>query len=496
MRVLPKSLAGRMIALLLLALIGAQAIGIMVFLDERQHFARTAAHQQVMARTIATVRLLNRTPPELGPRIAESVSGPGLRFWIADESAIEPSDPAARGHPLYRMFNMMLAGAGAGEALIRVESGGASGPLAWLIPDWVESRFGGGETDREQGNDDGGKDNRETGYGHMRDHMGQHGMPARWRRPLSLTIAVPLADGRWLNAETGSVSRPPAWAWSSLILLGAMATAITAIVIFSMRRVARPLRALAGAAESLGRGEAVTPLAEEGPEDVRRTTRAFNEMGARLQRYMDDRMRMLAAISHDLRTPITTLRLRAEFIDEPEVRDKMLETLAEMQHMTEAVLAFAREDAAREDTRPVELKALVESLCEDLADSGLNVTVIKADSVTYACRAVGLKRALANLIENAVAYGGAARVTLRDAGPDIRVTVDDDGPGIPEAQMEQAFEPFVRLESSRSRETGGAGLGLAIARSIAHGHEGDITLANRSEGGLRATMTLPKSKDR
>jgi signal transduction histidine kinase len=251
------------------------------------------------------------------------------------------------------------------------------------------------------------------------------------------------------------------------------------------------MAALAAAAERAGRGEAVAPLPEVGPLDIRQTTRAFNRMHDRLQRFVQDRTRMLAAMSHDLRTPITSLRLRAEFIEDEEIKAKVLETPEEMQRMTEATLAFAREEAAAEDTRTVDLAALVESVVADLADLGQEVAFAPADRLPYACRPLGIKRALRNLIENAVRYGKRARLRL-ERGPDsLRITIDDDGPGIAAADAERVFQPFVRLEESRSAATGGIGLGLSIARSIIRGHGGEIDLLNRAEGGLQAVVTLP-----
>ncbi|MDH3476380.1 MAG: ATP-binding protein [Rhodospirillales bacterium] len=270
-----------------------------------------------------------------------------------------------------------------------------------------------------------------------------------------------------------------------------MAAAILLIVIFLVRRMTRPLRALATAADNLGRGEEAPSLALSGPDEVRRTTRAFNAMRERIQRFVQDRTRMLAAISHDLRTPITTLRLRAEFIEDGETRDKIIETLDEMQRMTEAALAFARGEAAQEKTRQVDLAALVQSLCDDLAELGYDVVFSEAERTPYACRPLGLKRALRNLIENAATYGTRARVALRQTSAGLEVVVDDDGPGIPEEDLDRVFEPFFRLEESRSTETGGIGLGMAIARSIVRGHGGEITLKNRSGGGLRVLVTLP-----
>ena len=202
----------------------------------------------------------------------------------------------------------------------------------------------------------------------------------------------------------------PRWALPSLLSMGVMAIALSLIVIFTVRRITRPMAQLAAAAESLGRGEAVSPLAEQGPLDVRQTTRAFNQMHDRLQRFVQDRTRMLAAISHDLRTPITSLRLRAEFVEDEEERVKILETLDEMQRMTEATLAFAREEAAREDTRTVDLGALTESLCEDLTEMDLDVAFAGVNFRDVYERRVGLccrGRARCHVADDALSVGCA-----------------------------------------------------------------------------------------
>ena len=226
--------------------------------------------------------------------------------------------------------------------------------------------------------------------------------------------------------------------------------------------------------------------------ETRETVRAFNLMRARLDRYVRDRTAMLAAVSHDLRTPITSLRLHAEFVEDTETKAKIFAALDEMQRMTEDALAFIREDMRREETRTVDLHALLDSVAADLAELGHDIAVADSGRVLVACRPAALRRALRNLLENAADYGGraAARVERDDA--EIRVVVEDEGPGIPEDELERVFEPFVRLEASRSRDTGGSGLGLAISRSIVRGHGGDVRLANRVEGGLRATVALPE----
>jgi signal transduction histidine kinase len=199
---------------------------------------------------------------------------------------------------------------------------------------------------------------------------------------------------------------------------------------------------------------------------------------------------MLAALGHDLRTPITSLRLRAEFIEDEEVRDQILRTLEEMHEMAESTLSFAREEAAQEKARLVDANALISTICTDLADTGLDVTYTDPGRFAIRCRPVGMKRALRNIVENAVAYGQRARVSASSKNGEAVIVIDDDGPGIPDGEMEKVFKPFVRLEQSRNKDTGGVGLGLAIARSIVRSHGGDIVLQNRPGGGLRAIVSL------
>jgi signal transduction histidine kinase len=202
---------------------------------------------------------------------------------------------------------------------------------------------------------------------------------------------------------------------------------------------------------------------------------------------------MLAAISHDLRSPITSLRLQVEIMKDQEARGKMVETLEDMQRMTEATLAFARDEASTEVSRSVDLSALIDSLCQDLTDMGMEVKFESAKKTPYTCRPISLKRAIRNLIENAVSYGGRVGVKLRQDDTEFQIVIHDDGPGIPEEDFERVFQPFVRLEESRNKKTGGIGLGMAIARSIVRKHGGDISLANTQGSGLTVTIHLPES---
>jgi signal transduction histidine kinase len=200
---------------------------------------------------------------------------------------------------------------------------------------------------------------------------------------------------------------------------------------------------------------------------------------------------MLAALGHDLRSPLTAMRLRSELVDDDETRERLVATVEEMRRMVGLTLDFARGVAPREAAETLDLGALVREVAGDVAATVGPVEVEISTAVTLTARPTALERALRNIVENAVRYGGAARVRVAGDAAAATIVVDDDGPGIPDADLARVFEPFTRLEASRSRETGGVGLGLAIARTIVHAHGGEITLANRPEGGLRATLRLP-----
>ena len=283
--------------------------------------------------------------------------------------------------------------------------------------------------------------------------------------------------------------------WALATRIGAemliMALGTIVLAVWAARWLIRPLAAFGQAADRLGRDLHGAAIDEHGPIEIRQAARAFNEMQARLSRFVEDRTQMLAAISHDLRTPITRLRLRAEFVEDAAQRAKLLSDLDDMARMTDSVLAFARDEAGGEDPQPVDLTALIESLCNDAEDAGTPVTCAGALSAPVSGRPVALKRGFANLIDNAAKYGGGVAIRLRENGGDVAVEIDDDGPGIPDEEMEQVFAPFFRLDGSRGAVKG-SGLGLSVARSIFRGHGGDVALSNRPEGGLRATVTLPR----
>jgi signal transduction histidine kinase len=302
-----------------------------------------------------------------------------------------------------------------------------------------------------------------------------------------------LPDGQWLSFATTLPASGPAFSRQFLLSVAIMAAIILAVSIWAVRRVTAPLASLSSAAERLGNDLNAPPLAESGTIEMRQASHAFNTMQARLRGLIEHRTRMLAAISHDLRTPLTLLRLRAENVADAHERDKMLATIADMDEMIAATLQFARDEATAEQRRRTDLSALVASVVDDFADGGVPVTMEPAPQIVAECRPQALKRALTNLIDNAVKYGGGARAAIRLTPTAIEIVIDDDGPGIPEQELVRVFQPFYRVEASRNRETGGIGLGLAIALSVVEGQGGTLTLANRPEGGLRACIRLPKA---
>ena len=303
---------------------------------------------------------------------------------------------------------------------------------------------------------------------------------------------MPLPDGQWLSFTTAFPDTGPAFSRQFLASMAVMAIFIVGVSIWAVRRVTAPLASLAVAAERLGRDVTAPPLPETGTIETRQASRAFNDMQARLRSLIDNRTRLLAGISHDLRTPLTLLRLRAENVENQQERDKMLATIAEMDAMVGTTLEFARDETVNEARRPTDVTSLLQSVVDDMSDAGLPVTMAPTGPLVYQCKSVALKRALTNLFDNAIKYGKTARAAINASPGAIEITIDDEGPGIPEQELAHVFEPFYRVEASRNRDTGGVGLGLAIALSTIQAHGGELTLVNRSTGGLRASVKLPR----
>jgi len=295
-----------------------------------------------------------------------------------------------------------------------------------------------------------------------------------------LTIAVP-----WHRAERGVIAQLIA---QTLVLYGIVLLA----VLWIGRRIARPLRTLAAAAQGYRPGETAAPLEESGPNDVRAVIAAYNTLGTRVTAMLDEKDRMLGAIGHDLRTPLAALRVRIESVEDDDDRARMADTIDDMNRMLEDILSLARLGRSSEPASEVDLSALVDAVAEDFRDLGHEVVTRDAARLPVRLRPSLMRRAVRNLVENAVKYAGAAEVVVEPSATGASISVLDRGPGIPADRLERVFEPFIRLETSRNRDTGGIGLGLALARAIVEEGGGALRLANRDGGGLAATIVLPR----
>lgn len=463
-----RSLTVQFIALMLLALGISQGVGALVAWGERNTMLQHQVKSEFLSRAASVAQLLESTPSNVQGDVLAASGTNYSRFWVT------PAAPGGVSTWRREAFGELtkplpsFAALGSPEKLTPAPASGAliDAATAHTGANWTELTPTAWPLSRP------------AKFVHLDDAFG-------------MGLAVRLKDGSWLNTAFAKPAAAAFWTAPTMVTLGLTALLLSAIAAFLTRGITRPMRRMAEAAEAVGRGEQ-SMLPETGPDDVRQTAEAFNLMQARLQRFVDDRTRMLAAIGHDLRTPITSLRLRAEFVSDEETRDKMLGTIDELRSMTEAGLVFARAEAAVEEVRAVDVSALAESLCEDLAELGHDVAFAENGRVRLRCRPDSLRRAVRNLVENAIRYGRLARVSVVESAAAVEIVVEDEGPGVPEGAIEEVFAPFHRLETSRSRETGGIGLGLAIARTIARRHGGDVTLRNLPVG-LRATISLPKA---
>ena len=438
----PQSLAGRTALTLLLALMVVQGLGLMIHALDRIDLQRIAEARDIGVRAMSIYRAVASAPPgQRGAVLKELDPHGGLSVTLGDTPPHDPLDPAPPDV----------------QRLVRVAS--ALVP----VPPFL----------------------RPQGFIILGDPPRQ-----------ALHIAMHIPEGPWLHLV---IKVPPPRPWHSPTFLTAfllMTAAAAVLILWATRRLTAPVRTLAAAAEQLGRDVNAPPLAEDGPLEVATAAAAFNTMAARIRRFVQDRTFLLTAIGHDLRTPITRLKLRAEFMEDDEQRTKMLADLDELEAMVAATLAFGRDAAADEPVSPIDLPALLRTILDECADARPEVAdQLRLEGPAHLAiraRPVSLKRALANLIGNAVKYGGSATVAMRTPKTGlVCIEIEDDGPGIPPEEMERVFEPFHRVEVSRNRETGGTGLGLPIARNILRAHGGDVGLANRATGGLRIMVTLP-----
>jgi signal transduction histidine kinase len=460
MHLLPRSLFGRLTLVLLTGLSATVLLSAGVHLRERGRVVYEAIHGDLIERTVGVVQLLDALAPTERQRLLPVFNGAGTRVGLAEVPRELPlSDARTAGAELVREQLRKRLGA---DTKVEVALAGfvMSGPM-----------HGRDAADR-------------TAPG--RDGPGRHAMASRF------IVQARLKDGSWVWFERRIPRERFDWPMQMLLTLLILLAGVITLSLVAVRWIVRPLERLREAADALGKDIHRPPLPETGPVEVAETSRAFNTMQRRIARFVEDRARMLAAVSHDLRTPLTRIRLRADLLDDEELGDKIRRDLDDMQSMVEATLDFMRGAASREETRSLDLMALLESLSDNAEESGARVRLRGQIQTPYQGRPVALKRCIGNLLDNALRYGGEADIEVRDSETAVTVTIADRGPGIPPESLAKVFEPFWRLEGSRGRDSGGTGLGLGIARNIARAHGGDLDLDNRAGGGLIATITLPR----
>lgn len=459
MRLVPRTLFGRLVLVLLSGLVAAQLLTDIVHLSERVETLYHASGMQGAERIAAALELLDRAGAQQRRIIVAAFDGPLLQVRLGQTTSGAQETPTdnARAAMLHAVLRRAL---------------GDHREFRLVVHERAQTP--------------------EPMHGHGPRGRFHAMMMGEMAFGPSFSVDTTLADGTPVAFDLQPPEEPGG---ASLRLLAQVTILLVSVVILSLvavRGITRPLRVLAEAAERLGDDIERAPLPEDGPLEVAQAARAFNRMQARIGRYLHERTRFLAALSHDLKTPITRLRLRTEFVEAPELRERFEADLDEMERMVTGTLDLMRDMESREAWQPVDLQALLETLQADAEERGHTIELQGKVASPLFCRPLAVKRCLENLLGNAARYADRAWLEAEDQGTQVVVRIEDDGPGIPPEERARVFEPFYRIEASRSRDTGGSGLGLSIARNVAHMHGGGIELGESVHGGLRVTLTLPR----
>ena len=460
MKLLPRSLFGQVVFATVIAVVASQLVVAWVLLDERARMARRVWGDQAAQRIAGFIGAMDGATPAERVRI---IGTTGLRPSHA--SLEEPwRKPGEELPPEAISFLANLRKELARPLEVQ---------MLVLGPDWPPALPGAAPT-----------------------AMVPTGRPlddSRRRRLRLVAVQARLGDGSVLtlrHALPPLLAGPPTHVLVGVALLVAIAGALTA---WTVRRLTLPLGTLARAARGLAGNLDQPPLSESGPAEVAAAAQSFNRMQQDLKRNLETRSQALAAVSHDLRLPITRIRLRIERLRDEATREAIESDLVEMDRMIGDTLEFLRAGHSGEQPARIDVNALVESVAEDMRALGCRIRTYGEARAPLVARGQAVRRCLGNLVDNARRYGGGAvDLTVRDEAEQVEFVVEDRGPGIPESERERVFEPYVRLEASRARHTGGTGLGLAIARAIARGHGGDVALESREGGGLRAILKFPR----
>ncbi len=460
----PRTLAARFVMLLLIGLSLSHAISLSVYNFDRGEIINLIGKAQLTERITTIASLILDASPEDQEKIVHFANVPNFRVSLAKNSNVELNDTVAAENfvSVFEEQNsfttrpLVLAEIVYGDRSIWRHLTGQSVATHISITDHFE---------------------------HIVNEV---------RTGALVRVSIKIADELWLNFEAPDFEATMPWSIRFVLSIAMMMIATVLLSIWGIHYLTYPLQQLNIAADRLGRGVTTRPMAEVGPLEVRQSAKIFNKMQANIIRFVEDRTKMIAAIAHDLRTPLMRMQLRSELLDDIELRNSFNNDIEEMNKIVTATLSFSTEENIRKENVQFDLTKLTADVVQDLQSIGLSAELHSTESLLVNGDPSSLRRALTNLIENAAVYGDYALISLSKDVDRYRVVIEDNGPGIPKEDLENVFKPFYRIDGSRNRETGGTGLGLAIARSVFRHHGGDIIIENKAGGGLKVEAILPK----
>lgn len=459
---LPKSLAGRTVMVLVSGLIVTQIVTVIVFSKHRADSLTRSEEQHIVKHIASIADIIESVPNLWRDRIVRSFDNHTFNVSITSiESGTKSDKVESRIVASNRYLSRQIRSAIEGVIQVDAREVGNSSRTreSSASNGWLVDRL------------------RPLIYGHDDDQ--------------AVFVSIPISEAQWLNFSTVlPLADVPGWG-VTVAMTGSFLLVVLLVSLWAVRQLSAPLRRFASATTAFARDVHSPALPEHGPSEVIEAAKAFNDMQQQVRSFIENRAQMLAAISHDIKTPLTTIRLRAEDIKEPELRTRILASVGDMDAMLSSTIAFANGNLEIEENCMTDIGALVHAICDDMADIGHDVICSVEGNNVVTCRPFAIKRAITNLIENAVKYGNCAKVWVWTDSVGVEIAVKDKGPGIPETELERIFLPFFRLEISRSRDTGGAGLGLAIAHSIIVAHGGSVVAKNSETGGLGVQVCLP-----
>lgn len=466
-RLLPQTLPAWVLLIVIAGLLASQVTTLYIVARDRAASSDVVDYYRLNDRAFSIVQLMYSATPQERRHMASGVASSSYAMTVSDTPAV--ASAIAQDDQLAELEDILvgrLSKFGVTEARVRRDPAS----LMDRLPRRSASDSDVGEVEKDL-----------------------LALAAGFARSDKLTASIQFADGQWLNFTEPILPPGPVLSLESLPLYAVMAGLVVVACVWSLRRLTAPYRVMERAVNRLGKDLKSPPISETGSREIRAAAHAINTMQARLRAYVEDREQLAAALAHDLRTPLTRMRLRLALLRNSKIRDYLARDLGDIETIARSVIDFATFEVAEEKAERIDFLSLAESVADDFEDATLEEEGMRSRQLICMARPVALRRCVTNLVQNAVTYGRKAHLTLRRDGGWIVLAIRDEGPGIPQGKLDAVFNPFVRLEGSRSRETGGLGLGLTIARNIARSAGGEIGLANHPGGGLLTELRLPSA---